>query len=379
MSLISRPPRRHRQDTPRRRGGPALVAASTVLAMGLAGASAQAGSDSTARSGSGAGATASASARVPFGQGFDLEGHRGTRGLRPENTLPAFSEALTLGVRTLELDTGVTKDGVVIVSHEEYISPDLCSDTGPAFAGDPKYPYVGKYYVRLTYAEVSTVDCGTRHPADPEDPYYATELPVPGTHIPTLDQVFALVEQRHADDVQLNIETKIDPTHPHATVSAGAFVRHDLAVIRRHRDGIARSLLQSFDWRTLAIAERRAPALRRVALIEADTAQIGEPGRSPWLGGIDIDAPRYHGDLAAAATSVDAAVLSPDYTILTDAVIASAHRRHEAVVPWTVDSDPDMIDLIRRGVDGIITDYPNQGRDVLQSLGYRLPTRYPPV
>jgi glycerophosphoryl diester phosphodiesterase len=382
MRIPSKPARRLSKDR-RRRGGPAVLAAATVVAMGLAGASAQAGTGSDATGASGADGPASSSMKpavVHFGRGFDLEGHRGTRGLRPEDTLPAFSEALTLGVRTLELDTNITRDGKVIVAHDQYINPDLCSDTGPAFAGDPRYPYVGKFYITLTYAEIETVDCGTRHPADPEaDPYLNSELPVPGTHVPTLDQVFALVEQRHASDVQLSIETKLDPTHPRESAKPLKFVKLDLAVIRRHRDGIARSLLQSFDWRTLNIARRLAPSLRRVALIDDETAEIGQPGKSPWLGGIDIDAPRYHDNIAVAATSVDATVLAPDYTILTDALIATAHRRHQLVIPYTIDSDPVMIDLVRRGVDGVITDYPNQGRDVLASLGYRLPKRYPPV
>jgi glycerophosphoryl diester phosphodiesterase len=367
MSVSSRVPSSRRTPTRRRVVGAGLLAAGALVAGSLAGASADAGTSGSHR-------------HVHFGQGFDLEGHRGTRGLRPEDTLPAFSEALTLGVRTLELDTGITKDGVVIISHEQYISPLVCTDTGPAFPGDSNYPYVGKYYHQLTFAEVETVDCGTRHPVDPAaDPYYASELPVPGTRIPTLDQVFNLVEQRHANDVQLNIETKIDPTLPQNSVGPVRFVKADLAVIKRHRDGIARSLLQSFDWRTLSVARRLSPDLRRVALIEADTAEIGSPGASPWLGGIDIDAAPYNGDPAAAATTVGAAVLSPDYTMLTDAMIASAHRHGQLVVPFTVDSDPDMIDLIRRGVDGLITDYPNRGRDVLQSLGYRLPRRYPPA
>jgi glycerophosphoryl diester phosphodiesterase len=361
---------RLRRTAPRTRwAAVGLAAAAALVATSLSVGSAQAG------------VHGSNPGRVHFGRGFDLEGHRGTRGLRPEDTLPAFSEALTLGVRTLELDTGITKDGVVIVSHEQYIAPLVCTDTAPAFPNDPKYPYVGKYYHELTFAEVETVDCGTRHPVDPAaDPFYLSELPVPGTRIPTLDQVFDLVEQRHADDVQLNIETKIDPTLPQNSVGPERFVKADLAVIERHRNGIARSLLQSFDWRTLKISRRLAPSLRRVALIEEDTAEIGKPGASPWLGGIDIDAAPYNGDPAAAATTVDADVLSYDYTFFTDpAVIASAHRHGQLVVPFTVDSDPDMIDLIRHGVDGLITDYPNQGRDVLQSLGYRLPRRYPPA
>jgi glycerophosphoryl diester phosphodiesterase len=353
-----------------RRAGALVAVAAALVATGIGGASADAGTAGVGTKAGGGG--------VHFGKGFDLEGHRGTRGLRPEDTLPAFSEALTLGVRTLELDTGITKDGVVIISHEQFISPLVCTDTGPVRKGDKNYPYVGKYYHQLTFAEVETVDCGTRHPVDPTtDPFYNSELPVPGTRIPTLDQVFDLVEQRHADDVQLNIETKIDPTQPQNSVGPEQFVKADLAVIRRHRDGIARSLLQSFDWRTLKVSGRLAPDLRRVALIEADTADIGQPGASPWLAGIDIDAAPYNGDPASAAATVDAAVISPDYTFFTDPMIASAHQHGQLVVPFTVDADPVMIDLIHRGVDGFITDYPNQGRDVLASLGIPLPRRYP--
>src|ERR671936_1867126 len=84
---------------------------------------------------------------------FDLEGHRGTRGLRPENTLAAFGKALQIGVSTLELDTGVTKDGVVVVSHERRISPLECQGA-----------YVGQLIRDLTLAQIKTLDCGTRHP-----------------------------------------------------------------------------------------------------------------------------------------------------------------------------------------------------------------------
>ncbi|MCW3022268.1 MAG: glycerophosphoryl diester phosphodiesterase, partial [Conexibacter sp.] len=122
---------------------------------------------------------------------FDLEAHRGGRGLRPENTLASFGNALRLGVTTLELDTGVTRDGIVVVSHERRISSLECRDTAPAKAGDPAYPYVGKLIHELTYAQLRTLDCGTRH-APAGDPFVPTQQAVPGTHMPKLAQVFAL-------------------------------------------------------------------------------------------------------------------------------------------------------------------------------------------
>src|SRR3954452_4037104 len=106
-------------------------------------------------------ATALAALPPPAGAtGFDVEGHRGTRGLRPENTLAAFGKALQIGVTTLELDTGVTADGVVVVSHERRLSPLECRAPAPAFRGAPIYPYIAKTIHELTYAEIQTIDCG---------------------------------------------------------------------------------------------------------------------------------------------------------------------------------------------------------------------------
>jgi glycerophosphoryl diester phosphodiesterase len=157
---------------------------------------------------------------------FDLEGHRGTRGLRPENTLAAFGKALQIGVSTLELDTGVTKDGVVVVSHERRISPLECQDTG----GNT---YVGQLIKDLTYAQIQTLDCGTRHPPDPAtDPFVSTQEAVPGTHMPSLAQVFVLANRYGANDVQFDIETKIDPT-VNDTVDYVTFTQKVLGVIRQ--------------------------------------------------------------------------------------------------------------------------------------------------
>src|SRR5262249_54757592 len=185
-----------------------------------------------------------------FGAAFDLEGHRGTRGLRPENTLAAFGKALQIGVTTLELDAGGTKDGVVVVSHERRISSLECQDTG----GNQ---FVGQLIRDLTYAQIQTFDCGTRHPADPTtDPFVGTQQPGPGTHMPKLGQVFELANRYGADDVQLDIETKIDPTVSD-TVGYVTFTQNVLGVIEQY-GMVQRSFLQSFDWRTLVESKKGA-------------------------------------------------------------------------------------------------------------------------
>src|SRR3954463_15791389 len=204
------------------------------------------------------------------GRAFDLEAHRGGRGLRPENTLASFGHALQLGVTTLELDTGITKDGQVLVTHEPRILSLQCQDTGANH-------FVGQLVKDLTLAQAKTLDCGTRRPADPAtDPFVGTQEAVPGTRMPTLDEVFNLAERYGARKVQFNIETKIDPTKPDDTVDPETFTSKVLAVIRAHH-AVRRSLLQSFDWRTLQIARRLQPDLRRVALGDATTIFPGTP------------------------------------------------------------------------------------------------------
>jgi glycerophosphoryl diester phosphodiesterase len=295
---------------------------------------------------------------------FDLEGHRGTRGLRPENTLAAFGKALQIGVTTLELDTGVTKDGVVVVSHERRISPLECQDTGGNHV-------VGQLIRDVTLAQIKTLDCGTRHPADPaSDPFIGTQEPVPGTRMPTLAEVFALANRYGANDVQFNIETKIDPTVDD-TVDFRTFTRKVVDVIAA-KGMTQRSMLQSFDWRTLVEAKRIQPALRTVALAQAPTIFPG----TPWTAGVAIDADAWNGSLAVTTKSIGAKILSPRYQDLTDPLIRAAHAQGLRVVPWTVDDAPTMRSLIDRGVDGIISDYPNVLRDVLASKGMSLPRRY---
>ena len=300
-----------------------------------------------------------AGAEAASAHSFDLEGHRGTRGLRPENTLAAFGKALQIGVTTLELDTGVTKDGVVVVSHERRISSLECQG-----------PYVGKLIHELTYAQIQKLDCGTRHPADPStDPFVGTQEAVPGTHMPSLAQVFQLVNRYGADRVQFDIETKRDPTLPKETVGPTTFAKKVIAVISRYHM-TKRAVLQSFDWSTLQAARKIKPRLRRAALAQATTIFPG----TPWTGGIDIKPNPFDGDLArVVADKLHAQVLSVNYPDITDALIKASHQHGLTIIPWTVDAPADMAAAIDRGLDGLITDYPDKARDVMDAKGLDLP------
>ncbi|TDD30443.1 glycerophosphodiester phosphodiesterase [Kribbella turkmenica] len=313
---------------------------------------------------------------------FDVQAHRGGLGLTVESTIASFSHGLELGVSTLELDVQITEDGHAVVTHDRRIAGTKCKDTAPYTPGDPEYPYVGKYINTLSLKQVEQLDCGSQ-----TLPNHPGQRPDPGAQMPELRDVFALVHRFHAYGVKLNIETKVEAGAPSETAPREQFVQVVSQEIRKAR--IARQVtIQSFDWGALMRMRQVAPELPLVALTNYDFLQVGQPGRSPWLGGIDID--DFGGDLVKATKSFGASAISPVHGFpqdgkvtdptyrpyVTEDMVESAHEAGMKVVPWTVDDPATMRSLIDKGVDGIITDYPDRLRDVVRSEGYRLPRSY---
>ena len=189
---------------------------------------------------------------------LDLQAHRGGRGLRPENTLAAFENAIRLGVTTLELDIAVTADGVAVISHEPALYPGTARDADGRWLKEP-----GPLIRALTLAEVQRYDVGRLNPDSAYGKPFATQQPADGQRIPTLASLFALVDKLGANDVQFDIETKVFPNRPTDTVTPEVFVDTLLAAIRAA--GVTRRvMIQSFDWRTLALVQRLEPGLRTV-------------------------------------------------------------------------------------------------------------------
>jgi glycerophosphoryl diester phosphodiesterase len=313
---------------------------------------------------------------------FDIQAHRGGLGLRSENTLSSFGNALRLGVTTLELDIQITEDGAAVVTHDRRVAGGKCLDTAPVTAGDPEFPYVGKYVKDLTLAQVRTLDCGSLKLADKP-----TQEATPGSRMPLLSEVFALVKRYHADDVQLNIETKVEAGAPHETAPREQFVQVAAREIRA-AGFLRRVTIQSFDWGALKRMRQVEPRLPLVALTNYDFLQTGQPGASPWLGGLDID--DFGGDPIMAIKTLGATTFSPVHGFpqngtvtdpgyrpyVTKDMVRHAHRNGIEVVPWTVDDLPTMRKLVADGVDGIITDYPDRLRQVAAENRFRLPKRY---
>jgi glycerophosphoryl diester phosphodiesterase len=322
---------------------------------------------------------------------FDLQAHRGGLGLVVENTLPAFANALELGVSTLELDVQITEDGYAVVTHDRDPNPSKCVDTAPAFPGDPEFPYVpGQRFVRdLTLAQVRTIDCGSLRAAQ-----FPNQRLAPGARMPLLSEVFDLVRAYRARHVTLNVETKVEAGAPEQTAPREQFVQVVAREVRRARL-VDQVTIQSFDWGALMRMRRVEPRLPIVALTNGQQfLQAGQPGASPWLGGIDID--DFAGSLQrrflAAAASFGADAVSPVHgepqggtvndpgyvPFTTRELVRAAHRAGMAVVPWTINDRATIESLMDIGVDGIITDLPDQLRTIMAERGYALPRAYRP-
>jgi glycerophosphoryl diester phosphodiesterase len=304
---------------------------------------------------------------------FDLQGHRGARGLRPENTLAGFAHALAIGITALELDCGVTKDGVVVVSHDRLLNPDHTRDAEGRFLETP-----GPLLRELTYVELRQYDVGRIRPGSDYAAQFPEQQPVDGERIPRLADVFALVQKSGNREVRFNIETKIDPTQPDTAVTPEAFVTALIDTIRAA--GMeARTTIQSFDWRTLVLARKLAPEIAVVALTDQqpdeDTMEVGKSGASPWLGGFDVD--DYEGSVPRTVQALGARVWSPHALDLDARLVAEAHELGLAVIPWTANDPKDMANLIALGVDGIISDRPDLLRSLLQAKGIVVPSPTP--
>lgn len=271
--------------------------------------------------------------------GFDLQGHRGARGLAPENTLPAFRRALAIGVTTLEMDVAMAGDGTVVVSHEPWMAPEKCRTP------EGKRITEGKRHniFEMSYEEVAAYDCGSLQLSDfPEQE--STSAPKPRLR-DVLQMAEAYVQAHDRPPVFYNIEIKSRPSwdgtyHP----DPETFVERVLAVVEE--EGVApRTTIQSFDPRSLEAVHRQNTTVRTALLV----GWAGDDGVAENL----------------ASLSFVPDIYSPNARLVDEALVAAVHERGLALVPWTVNDPAAMKRLLRLGVDGLITDYPDRGRAIL--------------
>ena len=247
---------------------------------------------------------------------IQVHGHRGARARMPENTIPAFEYAIGVGADVLEMDLAVTKDNILVVSHDPILHAPVC-----------KGPVASAVIHTLTLAQVKEWDCGSI-----QNPRFSTQKTIPGTRIPTFDEVLSLAPK---GKFEFNVETKSFVDHPEYTPSPEEFSRLLIEAVRRHKLE-KRVIIQSFDFRTLVAARKIAPEIRLAALYEEGPKDF----------------------VTLAREGGNAEIVSPQYKLVSKKKVDEAHAKGIQVVPWTA-NDPDEWDrLIRCGVDAIISDDP---------------------
>ena len=308
-------------------------------------------------------------AATPGAKVFDLQGHRGARGLRPENTLPSFQKALEIGVTTIECDMAITKDGVVVIHHDLWLNPDTTRGPDGKFL-EGRGPAISE----LTWEELQRYDVGRLKPFTEYAKTFSEQTPIDDTRIPKLSDLFDLVKRSGNTNVGFDCETKISPLEPAATRAPEEFARIVIAEIRKA--GMARrTMVQSFDWRTLQVIQREAPEIRTMYLTTPRTlapVPQGDPnGRSPWLAGFDPG--RHAGSVPQAIKAAGGRIWAPNQTFVTPARLAEARSLGIVVIPWTVNDPAMMGKLLDMGVDGIISDRPDLVREEMKKRGMPLP------
>ena len=303
---------------------------------------------------------------------FDLVGHRGARGLAPENTLPGFTRALSLGVTTLELDTAITKDGVIVISHDMALNPDITRDKNGKWLGK-----FGPVIHSLTFDELQQYDVGRLKPNTDYAKLFPEQRPVDGARIPKLADLFSLVKKSHNEQIRFNIEIKVSPLKPSETLDPETSAKRVVELVRK--EGMeARVSILSFDWRTLQVVQKIASEIPRVYLSvqrSFDNILAYKPEGSPWTAGFQH---RDYGSIPKMVKAAGGGTWAPYFGDLNETTLREAHDLGLKVVVWTVNDPAQIKKMLDLGVDGITSDRPDLVRQAMAERGMALPAA-PPV
>ena len=299
---------------------------------------------------------------------FDLQGHRGARGLAPENTLASFARALAVGVHTLETDIAISRDGVLLISHDPALNPDITRGPDGQFLSAR-----GPLIFKTDLDELRRYDVGRLKPGTRYAQTYPEQQPADGARLPTLAELFALVKKTGDPDLRLALETKLTPHAPDETAAPEPFAR---ALIQAVRDaGLAqRTSILSFDWRTLAVVQREAPEIATVYLSAQqrwlDNIGAGSSTASPWTAGLKY---ADHGSVPKLIHAAGGRIWSVFHGDLDAAKLKQAKALGLQVLTWTVNEPAHIERALELGVDGIISDRPDRVREAMARRGMALP------
>jgi len=266
---------------------------------------------------------------------FDKQGHRGCRGLMPENTIPAMLKAIDLGVTTLEMDVVITKDKKVILSHEQWFGQEITTKPDGTYMGAREERKYNIYW--MTYEQTKDFDVGMKpHPRFPQQQKMKVTKPLLSD---VVDSVNKAMMTRRRPFPYYNIETKTNPEFDGVfQPKPGEFVELLMGVIKEK--GIEdRVIIQSFDFRTLQYLHEKYPDIKTAMLIE------------------DFDKRSLEDQVKALGFTPT--IYSPAFSLVNEKLLNSCHKQNMKVIPWTVNDKAKIEELKKMGVDGIITDYPN--------------------
>ncbi len=292
---------------------------------------------------------------------LDLQGHRGARGLAPENSLAGFELAMQQGVTTLELDIAITRDGVLVIHHDLELNPNHTRDAQGRWLEKSSPPIF-----HMSWPEVQSYDIGRIKPGTSYARQFPDQKPADGTRVPRLADLFARVKALGNERIRFAIETKVRPDSPAHTLPPEAFAA---AVVNEVRQaGMAgRVQILSFDWRTLQVVQRIAPEIPTVYLTAqqswTDNVGANAPEGSAWTAGFQH---KEHGSVPRMIQAAGGRIWSVYHGDLTPARLAEAHSLGLKVLVWTVNDAAQMGRFVDMGVDGLITDRPDIAQRVLQ-------------
>jgi len=302
---------------------------------------------------------------------FDLIGHRGARGLAPENTLPGFARALSLGVTVLELDTAITKDGVIVISHDPSLNPNITRDKDGKWLAK-----AGPAIHSLTFNELQQYDVGRLKPDSDYARLFPEQRQVDGERIPRLTDLFTLVKKSGNDQVRFNVELKVSPLKPDETLDPETYTKRVVELI--HKEGMkARVSILSFDWRTLQVVQKIAPGIPTVYLSvqrSFDNILTYKPEGSPWTAGFQH---KDHGSVPKMVKAAGGGTWAPYFGDLTETALKEARALGLKVAVWTVNDPAQIKKMLDLGVDGITTDRPDLVRQAMAERGMPLPSATP--
>ena len=303
---------------------------------------------------------------------FDLQGHRGARGLAPENTLPGFAKTLGVGVTTIETDLAISRDGVLLISHDPALNPDITRGPDGQFLSGR-----GPVIWHTDHAELQRYDVGRLKPGSRYAAQYPDQQPHDGARLPRLQDLFALVERSGNREVRFALEIKTRPDAPADTAAPDAFAGKVVEAVRAA--GVAlRTTLLSFDWRALQAVQQMAPDIGTVYLSiqrpNFDNIGASNPNGSAWTAGL-----RYadHGSVPKLIHAAGGRIWSAFHGDLDAELVKQAKALGLTVLAWTVNEPARMAQVMDMGVDGIVTDRPDLLRDVIARRGLPLPKPTP--